>query len=276
VADVIFAVDASSGRREGSCDHEAVQEQQEQQQEQAAEASASGAAMAQGEESTSMLYCTMDLMSGVPCPDGPDGVFYPNTKCCDYCRGPEAAANGCWPSDAADQGLFYMPRYGGGSLNHTLPRLPQRREAIEPLLGRITFFGCDSPERTSIVYLPNRLVNSGASGGPALKSIIDYQVPLMARSGRYSADSVEYAYRNGAAQVPGGDGDEVAADRFKTCLACLYLTKATRAQGADAFKMKRDCAECYDEYCYKGASKTPLAKRTRRMQHRGQKPRSTE
>jgi hypothetical protein len=252
VADVIFAVDGSSGRRTPSPDEEVLQMQM-------------SASLEDGEESHGepSMECVMDTKEGVRCPDAPDGVFYPNTKCCDYCHGPEGAENGCWPSDSPDRGLFFMPKYGVGS-NHTLPPLPQRREDIEPLLGKVSFFGCDAPQRTSIVYLPNRLVMSGASGGPALKSVVDYQLPLMQRTG-YTDDSVACAYLNGAAQVPNTD------DRFKYCLACLYAAKATRHLGSEAVSMKRDCADCYDEFCWKAPTKTGLAKRTRRMQKKKQR-----
>lgn len=32
---------------------------------------------------------------------------------------------------------------------------------------------------SSVVYIPNRLIKSGASGHPALKSVIGYQIPLV-------------------------------------------------------------------------------------------------
>lgn len=89
---------------------------------------------------------------------------------------------------------------------------------------RATFFGCDEPDTTFIVYLPNREY-SFASGQSTGKVV-------------YSKDETRAMIANGV-QVGTQDGEE----GWGLCLACAIKS---REEG-----LPEGCAACFDKHCYR-------------------------
>ncbi|KAJ0416684.1 lysophospholipase [Aspergillus carlsbadensis] len=113
--------------------------------------------------------------------------------------------------------------------NHTLTRMPYIPEVEtfleEGLNKRATFFGCDDPDRITIVYLPNTAYTF-PSNVPTAKL-------------QYSKAETRAMIRNGVA-VATQDGEE----GWGVCLGCAILRK-TEAVLPEA------CEACFGKYCYR-------------------------
>jgi hypothetical protein len=251
-ADILILSDASGGRREGPVSRDTTLPRRSTSftgakskplpRRRAVSGKTSGRPDMQG-HGEGKLECIADSL-GRDCPGPQEGVdsTLPGTLCCDYCKGPEAEDLGCWPSDDPDT----HPLFGlvGYSDRHALPTLPTTREQVLPLLEVVSIFGCDSvSSRTAIVYIPNRVVTSGAGGHPPLKGVVGYGLPGL-REQRYGPKEVKNIYENGARSLPNAP-DLPPLDK---CLACLYYATA---MGDDAFmRTDPECSGCWDAYCY--------------------------
>jgi hypothetical protein len=192
------------------------------------------------------LLCALDRDgSDCPAPVGPS--LSPNSTCCDLCKGPEADAGGCWPSDDPDSHpLFSLPQLGPG---HSLPPLPTKGEDIRGLLDKVSIFGCGHvSSATPIVYIPHLIATSGVGGHPALKGLLNYNIPAAGEQ-RYKSNTAANVVNNAAHSVPGVLSTSLSTQPpLAKCLACLYYAKAMRDD--DFMATDKDCAACHEAYCY--------------------------
>jgi hypothetical protein len=101
------------------------------------------------------------------------------------------------------------------------------------------------PRQTTIVYIPNRLVESGEAGFPTFKGALNVQFPVVPEQ-ELTHKGVRGIFENGAAQLPSKPG----LPDFARCLACVYVAKG---RGDDAFMATDEqCRDCFEAYCWRG------------------------
>jgi lysophospholipase len=110
-----------------------------------------------------------------------------------------------------------------------MPYIPPVAEFVaKGLHERATFFGCNEPAKTTLIFLPNFNYTSFDTGVPS--SQFEYttnQTTAMIEAGN------RIALQNGDKQWP-------------KCLACGIMEKKTKAKALPA-----GCKECLEKYCYK-------------------------
>lgn len=114
------------------------------------------------------------------------------------------------------------------SFNHNLTRMPYIPSVetfiSEGLNKRATFFGCNEPDKLTIVYIPNVNITYD-SNKPTLKL-------------QYSKDETEAMIANGLAVANQG-----GEDGWGTCLGCAIMAKTGNP-------LPSDCDACFAKYCY--------------------------
>lgn len=177
---------------------------------------------------------------------GPQAYYAatPGGRCCDTCS--PLLDFSCWPTaDPADNDLFSLPRF---SPEHTLPRAWPSSSTDEARLQRtiteITFFGCTEPNKTAIVYVPNRAVSSAKSGFIALRNALELNAAYGLDAAPLGSADLNDVVKNGQ--------DQVGAPALKGCLACLFHASLRDQNRATYWETSPRCRACFDRYCFAG------------------------
>ena len=132
--------------------------------------------------------------------------------------------------------------------------MPSGDDDDSTLLTRVTFFGCNNVDKTTIIYDPMRIITSGVSGVATSKGVTNARV-LKFDPDVYDDSTVRRTVENGAASFPDKESESVAS--FDTCFSCLLFAKA---KGSSTFMKDGDgtpsdpCRPCYAQFCWEGRS----------------------
>lgn len=114
------------------------------------------------------------------------------------------------------------------SFNHNLTRMPYipsvETFVAEGLNTRATFFGCNTTDKLTIVYVPN--------------TNITYQSNVATAQLVYSKTETDDMVANGVAMIEQGGVSD-----WGTCLGCAIMMKTDQA-------LPGACKACYSKYCY--------------------------
>ena len=136
----------------------------------------------------------------------------------------------------------------------SLPPMPSGDFDDQGLLTRVTFFGCNNMDKTTIIYDPMRIIKSGVSGVATTKGVMNAKI-LNWSPDVYDDKNVNRTVENSAASFPDIENDFESS--FDTCFSCLLYAKA---KGSNTFMKEGDgtillldpCRPCYAQYCWEG------------------------
>jgi lysophospholipase len=128
-----------------------------------------------------------------------------------------------WPNGAEIYNTYFRAKEVGLTRMPVIP--PSSTFVSEGLSKRATFFGCNSRDTLSIVFLPN-VMYSFPSNQSTFRST-------------YPPEETRQMIANGVKI-----GTQNEDPQWPKCLACIVMKKA-------ADKLPKDCEQCFEKYCFK-------------------------